>query len=58
MSARYVAERGLQTARPMKKTFSALPILLLAAIAIVVSIHSVGCGDDCKTTRGGSEVCD
>lgn len=58
MSARYAAERRLHTARPMKKTLSAVPILLLAAIAIVVSVHAVGCGDDnCHSTRG-AKICD
>jgi hypothetical protein len=43
----------------LRRALTALPIFMLAAIAIVVSGHVVvGCGDDnCRTTRGG-EVCD
>jgi hypothetical protein len=63
MSAPYDAEHGLHAARPMKqltlrRTLSALPIFVLAAIAIVVSVQSIGCGDDCKSARGGSTQCD
>jgi hypothetical protein len=60
-SGAYGGERSLHDARAMKDSkargaLSAWPIFVLAAIAIVVSVQSVGCGD-CRETRGG-EVCD
>jgi hypothetical protein len=62
MFGRYEPERALHVARAMnssklRRSLSALPIFVLGAIAIVVSIQAVGCGD-CRKTRGGDEICD